>query len=66
MGRNLDILKQARAELVTKRRQVADGLAKPFDETRTPKLMEIIVGIQSVIDALDRAIEDEAKSEQPV
>jgi hypothetical protein len=63
MGQHVDTLKQARSRIVQIRRQVVSGLAAEFDDAKTPKLMESLVGIEAVLHAIDRAIEEEVRLE---
>ena len=53
-------LRKARERLVEDRRQLAADLAKPFKRGDERK-RELFTAIQSAIDAIDRAIEDERK-----
>ena len=51
-------LQKARERLVEDRRQIAADLAKPFKRGDEQK-RELFTGIQSAIDAIDQAIDDE-------
>jgi hypothetical protein len=51
-------LRKARERLVEDRRQIAADLAKPFKRGDEQK-RELFTGIQSAIDAIDQAIDDE-------
>ena len=51
-------LRKARERLVEDRRQIAADLAKPFKRGDEQK-RELFTGIQSTIDAIDQAIDDE-------
>ena len=54
-------LRKARERLVEDRRQLAADLAKPF-QRGDDKKRELFTAIQSAIDAIDQAIEDERNS----
>jgi hypothetical protein len=56
-------LRKARERLVEDRRQLAADLAKPFKRDDERK-REIFTAIQSTIDAIDQAIEDERSNDE--
>ena len=53
------LLKKARERLVEDRRDLAKIIAAPFEREKTRDAREKFVDIQAVIEAVDRAIEDE-------
>jgi hypothetical protein len=53
----------ARTQIVNARREVAVALAEPFRRDRG-ELYEDFVRMQSVIEAIDRAVDDEKQMEQ--
>jgi hypothetical protein len=63
MTEHIDKLKAARDHMVEERREVADGLSKPYDREKTPELRRRIVELQAVIEAIDRALSDEEELE---
>jgi hypothetical protein len=56
-----ELLKKARERLVEDRRDLAKTIAAPFEREKTRDAREKFVDIQAVIEAVDRAIEDEEK-----
>jgi hypothetical protein len=59
MTEHIDKLKEARAHMVEERREIVDGLSKPYDREKTPDLRRKIVELQAVIEAIDHALSDE-------
>jgi hypothetical protein len=55
-----DDLKKARAQLIEQRRAFAKVLAGPYDRGKTEQARERLLEIQVAIEAMDRAIDDEA------
>ena len=49
----------ARARMVTERREVASALTEKYRRSQTNEMRELLVQIQTTIDAIDRAIADE-------
>jgi hypothetical protein len=49
----------ARARMVTERREVARALTEKYKRGQTTEMREMLVQIQTTIDAIDRAIADE-------
>jgi hypothetical protein len=62
MSDHVKALEKAREMLVTARRQLADGLTKPYDGRTTPGLRSGFNEVQHTIEQIDKAIEDERKS----
>jgi hypothetical protein len=60
MNEYIEKLKAARGRMVEDRRHTASTLAKEFSSENTPKAWQDIIVIQSAIDVIDRAIQDEA------
>jgi hypothetical protein len=58
-------LRKARERLLEDRRQLAADLAKPFKRGDERK-RELFTAIQSTIDAIDQAIEDERLIDQTI
>jgi len=56
-----DILRAARDKMVDARRGWAKVLGEPFDRSKTPDARAGLVEMQEVIEAIDRAIEDELR-----
>jgi hypothetical protein len=59
MSDHAALLKKARERLVEDRRDLAKTIAAPFEREKTRDAREKFVDIQAVIEAVDRAIEDE-------
>jgi hypothetical protein len=57
---HIDDLKKARAQLIEQRRAFAKVLAGPYDRGKTEQARERFLDIQAAIEAMDRAIDDEA------
>ena len=55
---------EARAQIVSGRREVAKELAKPYKRGYDDQAREAFLKMQAVIEAIDRAIEDERRSDQ--
>jgi hypothetical protein len=55
---------EARAQSVKERREVAQSLAQAYKRGKSENMQEVFIKLQSVIEAIDRAIEDERKLEQ--
>ena len=55
------VLRQGREMMVKQRRELAEGLAKPFDSRSTPSLRTIFNEIQHTIEQIDKAIAEEQK-----
>jgi hypothetical protein len=49
----------ARSRMVTERRDVARALTEKYNRGQTNEMRELLVQIQTTIDAVDRAIADE-------
>jgi hypothetical protein len=60
MNEYIEKLKAARGRMVEDRRHTVSTLAKEFSPGRTPEARRNIIEIQKVIEAIDRAIQDEA------
>jgi hypothetical protein len=58
---HIEELKRARERLVEQRRGFAKQIAGPFERGKTDDARAKIIESQAIIDALDRAIEDEGK-----
>ncbi len=58
-AQHLDILKMARDRLVDDRRATAKVLAGAFEPAKLLKTRRAIIELQSMIEAIDRAIDDE-------
>ena len=65
MTDHVETLQKAREQMLTARRELADGLSKPFDRNKTHGFREDFVEIQNVIDQIDKAIADERKLAPP-
>jgi hypothetical protein len=61
-----DNLKKARARLIEQRRAFVKVLAGPYERGKTEQAREKLLEIQTVIDAMDRAIKDEERSQGSV
>jgi len=57
---HIDDLKKARAQLIEQRWAFAKVLAAPYDRGKTEQARERFLEIQAAIEAMDRAIDDEA------
>ena len=55
----IEILQEAREQMVKARREVAETLAKPYDSQTTPAARTNFMQIQATIDHIDKAIIDE-------
>jgi hypothetical protein len=55
----IEVLQQAREQMVKARRDAAEVLAKPFDPLTTPQARTNFMQIQATIDHIDKAIVDE-------
>jgi hypothetical protein len=53
------LLKKARERLIEDRRDLAKTIAAPFEREKTRDAREKFVDIQRVIEAVDRALQDE-------
>ena len=51
----------ARSRMVIERREVASALTEKYKRSHTDNMRELLVQIQSTIEAIDRAIADEEK-----
>jgi hypothetical protein len=49
----------ARSRMVTERREVASALTEKYKRSNTDNMRELLVQIQTTIEAIDRAIADE-------
>jgi hypothetical protein len=58
---NAEDLVNARAKLVEERRACAKTIAGPYKRGETENALQRIVELQTVIDAIDRAFEDEQR-----
>lgn len=56
MGERLDILQKARARMVEDRDAFAKVLAAPYDRDKAERARVKFIEIQTLIDAIDRAI----------
>ena len=61
MTDHVKTLQKAREMMVEERHVVAEGLSKPYDPRKTPRLRSIFIEVQNTIDRIDKAIEDEQK-----
>jgi hypothetical protein len=57
-------LSEARAQAVRARREVANTLATPYKHGHPENMHEVFVKLQDVIEAIDRAIDDEQRIEK--
>ena len=57
---HIDDLKKSRAQLIEQRRALAKVLAGPYDRGKTEQARERFLEIQVAIEAIGRAIDDEA------
>ena len=55
---------EARAQSVKERREVAQSLTQAYKRGKSENMQEVFIKLQSVIEAIDRAIEDERQLEQ--
>jgi hypothetical protein len=55
----VEVLQQAREQMVKARRDAAEVLAKSFDPVSTPQARTNFMQIQATIDHIDKAIIDE-------
>jgi hypothetical protein len=55
---------EARAQSVKERREVAQSLALAYKRGKSENMQEVFVKRQCVIEAIDRALEDERRLEQ--
>ena len=55
----IEVLQQAREQMVKARRDAAEVLTKPFDAQTTPQARTNFMQIQATIDHIDKAIIDE-------
>ena len=62
MSERLETLKRARERMIEDRDSHAKVLAAPFDRDRAERARNKFIEIQSLIDALDRAIHGEEKT----
>jgi hypothetical protein len=60
-NKHIDILMQARQQMLDTRRTWAEVLGKPFDRVQTPNARVGFIETQQVIEAIDRAIEGELR-----
>ncbi|HUN96170.1 MAG TPA: hypothetical protein VMU69_08025 [Bradyrhizobium sp.] len=58
---HLERLRAARIQTVEGRRKVAARLAEDYQEGHAEELRELFVELQTTIEAIDRAIEDEQR-----
>ena len=58
-----DNLKKARARLIEQRRAFVKVLAGPYERSKTEQARERFLEMQTAIEAMDRAIEDEEGSQ---
>ena len=65
MPDHVEVLQKAREQMVKARRDLADGLSKPYDGRTTPGLRSSFIEVQSAIDRIDKAIADEQKTAPP-
>jgi hypothetical protein len=61
----IKVLEKAREEMVKARRDLADGLSKPYDPRKTPEMRTTFIEVQSVIDQINKAIAEEQKFAPP-
>jgi hypothetical protein len=61
-----DNLKKARARLIEQRRAFVKVLAGPYERGKTEQAREKFLEMQTVIEAMNRAIEDEERSQGSV
>ena len=61
MTDHVDVLQKAREQMIKARRDLADGLSKPYDG-RTPDLRKSFIEVQATITRIDDAIADEQKN----
>jgi hypothetical protein len=59
MSERLEMLKKARARMIEERDVHAKVLAAPFDRDKAERARNKFIGIQMLVDALDRAISGE-------
>jgi hypothetical protein len=58
-------LAKAREQMVKARRDLAEGLSKPYDGRTTPGLRSGFIEVQNTIEQIDKAIVDEQKIAPP-
>ena len=63
---HIDSLRQARALLIEQRRAFVRVLAGPYDRGKTEQARERFLDMQTAIEAMNRAIEDEERSQGSV
>ena len=61
-----DNLKKAQAKLIEQRRAFVKVLAGPYERGKTEQAREKFLEMQTAIGAMNRAIEDEERSQAPV
>jgi len=61
-----DNLKKAQARLIEQRRAFVKVLAGPYERGKTEQARERLLDMQTAIEAMNRAIEDEERSQAPV
>jgi len=61
-----DNLKKARARLIEQRRAFVKVLAGPYERGKTEQAREKFLEMQTAIEAMNRAIEDEERSQGSV
>ena len=61
-----DNLKKAQAKLIEQRRAFVKVLAGPYERGKTEQAREKFLEMQTAIEAMNRAIEDEERSQAPV
>jgi hypothetical protein len=65
MPGHVEVLQKAREQMVKARRDLADGLSKPYDGRTTPGFRSGFIEIQTTIEQIDKAIADEQKIAPP-
>jgi hypothetical protein len=62
MTDHVEILQQAREQMVKARRKIAEELSKPYSSNTTPGSRSAFIDIQNTIEQIDKAIADERKN----
>jgi hypothetical protein len=65
MPDHVKVLEKAREQMVKARRDLAEGLSKPYDGRTTPGFRSGFIEVQAAIEQIDKAIADEQKIAPP-
>jgi hypothetical protein len=58
---HIGTLVQAREQSVDQRRQLVEALAKPYERGKTEEWIRKFMEVQALIEAIDRALQDERR-----